>query len=113
MVNLEVLPLVEVAVLQTSTPVKCLEVLEVNQGRHRKQVVGISLISHHSQYLEVVGAEQTSRSLAVKYLAQCHHLVACLEQHSLHNQQGDYLGIQWLNQVGYLEAVAAVQDRCS
>jgi hypothetical protein len=113
MVNLEVLSLVEVAILQTSTPVKCLEVLEVNQGRHRKQVVGIRSISHHSQYLEVVGAEQTSRSLAVKFLVHCNHLVECLEQHSLHNQQGDYLGIQWLNQVGYLEAVAAVQDRCS
>jgi hypothetical protein len=57
-------------------------------------VVAICLISHHSQYLEVVGAEQTSRSLAVKYLAHCNHLVECLEQHSLHSHQGAYLGIQ-------------------
>jgi len=113
MLNLEVLPLVEVAVLQTSTPVKCLKVLEVNQGRHRKQAVGICLISHHSQYLDLVGAEQTSHSLAVKCLAHCSHLVECLEQHSLHKQQEDYLGIQWLSQVGCLEAAAAVQGRCS
>jgi hypothetical protein len=68
--------------------------VEVNQAKHHRRVVGICLISHHSQYLKVVGTDQTNHSLAVKYLAHCSHLVECLEQHSHHKQQEDYLGIQ-------------------